>query len=1252
MKRKIYQIIFFTVTSLTLCGQLPDNGFNNNETKDYYADKLLNDSFKIIFRYDVLKPSDVPVILPLSRNKPYFDGGMVGRAAGPNDYQPYNEGSFMKTNGRSEQTYVITTGVWRLLVGDRPVIGLDQRNTRGAYARPGILPHLAVKGKIRLQVSNKRSTKYLEDFSKITTILSAGEPKWICEDNDLQVKVNLTAHAFLEDFGCAVIAQIESGNKENRIELNWHYENADHIRDASSFMEFSYDKYTRIFVGNTRKETNYHNGVAKTVIDGNTAKPAADTLVCVWGYTDYDRDEVANAYKRLWFRPFPSKEWSEQMQNNWFHHWIGRGLEPDKKFIKVLENPAVPVKESKEFWKSMRNRIRVKTGDERFDNAVQSLGSRLISNYEYPGYPHGSNYMKYGKINCGLYAHEAAGFHGEVATTLKFIAGTQCVKGRQRYMMPDFLISQWAEEMNPYFIDQIWYHYRWTGDREFLFEMWPSARRALEHLISTSDPDHDGFFTGIYENWNGDAKDRGGRGALWTGLCANALRIGFNIASLFEDVDWTLESQAPKPADNDFRLRYKRLLQRAEAAYEELYNKKIGAYSSGDWDSELRNMPGNEESNYNIWRGMGDPLRNYTSMRFIRDTYHEKSDNGIFEFSNKDWPVCWSNHYDSFSDAMSSVASAAMANDINNFWPLLKTAAEGIYTRPECTVLAGGASQLSLESDQMFMMAVLDNIFGIKPYFGENLLVIRPSFPDAWKNPEIELPDVSYKYIEEENGINLVVNTPVERILKAEIPLKQQVKEVTVNGRQVEYETRKEVNCCRLIIKSDASTRHEIKVSFVPNNFYPEGNVNCIVKEMTSFRFDNVELVKVENPQIYFGTVTIKGNLIEVRPEKTGNFTLFAELKNGNVSWYQPIELIVKEPWSIIEEYKAWDGEPGTSAKLLSPSINKQKKVLQFKLENNTSERQTGEMIVEITGQQVSKTVALPPYRSVRFEIPVKNLLKQMSPGTVLFKVMFKDDVKISHATDWELPVTDLPGKRVIPLDIRNYYNISLSQLYGTGYFKWRTDYTGAAVGVDWRDTLYVDRLGYKLFVPPTSVISYGILPEQHSPAWWSVPDIPDTLEYPVPFPFTEHRRNKNNVIALVNAENNRNLPGEAILELKRPLRAEKIYLMTANLTKTCKSYYPAAEVEVEYETGKNQIVQLTPPYNMPSMIQAFCPDALQIPLGKIENNQVFLSGVIPGISVTDIVTDPARKITKMTFKCVTSETVLGIIGINLLQAE
>ena len=306
-------------------------------------------------------------------------------------------------------------------------------------------------------------------------------------------------------------------------------------------------------------------------------------------------------------------------------------------------------------------------------------------------------------------------------------------------------------------------------------------------------------------------------------------------------------------------------------------------------------------------------------------------------------------------------------------------------------------------------------------------------------------------------------------------------------------------------------------------------------------------------------------------------------------------------------------------------------------------------MVIEISGHPITRNVTLLPDQSNKFDIPMREVWERLSPGTVPFKVRFRNEVKISHAIDWTLPVMELPGKKIIPLDIRQYYNLSLAQLYGKSYFKWRTDYTGAAVGVDWRDTLYVDRLGYKLFVPPASIISYGILPEQYSPAWWSVPNIPDTLKYPVPFPFIEHGMNKQNVIALVNAENNRDIPSEAVVELREPVMVEKIYLLTANLTKTCKSYYPAAEIEVVYADGTIQTIQLIPPYNMPSIIQTFCPDAYQVHIGKTENNQVFHDRAGPGISVSDIVTDPTKSIIKVAFKCVTSETVLGIIGISFL---
>jgi len=1210
--------------------------------------------FSLVFSTEKQSPHEVPVVPSLSQKNPYFFGGLDSRVATKDDYQPSGDGAFIKENGKSELRYSQSTGtgVWRLLVGDKPIVGLAFRSTSGAYASPGIMPNLGVTGKIRLIVSKGNIQKNLENFARIKAILSAGEPHWLCEDDELQIKILLTAHIFLEDYGCALNVKVES-QKQAQINLEWKYEDAKFVRDYKSYVEFSCDKYTRIFAGSTAQNATYQQGITSRILDVSSGKPGNETYVCVWGYSGYDQDEIDAAYSRLRFRPFPSEKWVEQMKTDWFHHWIGRGLEPEKKFSVIQQNPDLPINQSKAFWESMRNRVRIKTGDARFDNVVQGIGARLISNYEFPGYLHGSNYMKYGKINCGMYGHEAAGFHDEVATSLQFLAGTQCVKGRQRYIMPNFRISEWAEEMNPYFIEQVWYHYRWTGDLQFLTTMWPSVRRALEHLIATSDPEHDGIFTGYYENWNGDGKSRGGKGSLWTAMGISALRCGYNISKLLADIDFESRGQVAKnQADGDFSKRYKLLLDKAESAYKTLYNKQIGAYSSGEWNGALRTKPDNEESNYAIWREVGGLFENYTSLRFIRDNYHEKSQNGAFiEFGNRNWPVQWSNHYDSFADAMASIASSAMTNDINNYWPLLKSVSEGVYTKPECTVIAGGNSMLSLESDQMFMMAILDNIFGIKPCFGDNLLRIRPSFPDTWINPEINIPDVSYKYLKNSNEICLNVKTPVIRKLQAEIPVRKGIKEVLVNGQKVSYDIQKQVNYCRIIVTSAAAKEHNIRIiTEDTKDVLVEGDVHCISGQPSTFNFRNGELVSLQNPQIDFGHLNTQSNSVQVIPTICGNFTLFAELKSGNVAWYQPLELSIKEPWSITPQYKAWT--EGNPAKLLSPVIIKEKHILQFALVNNSKVKQEGDMIVNYCGERITKKIALTAGNSAKFDISLDKIWEKISPGTLDFTVSFMGMERRSHAINWDFGTNDITGS-LCALDLRKYNNISLAELYGNGNYqlKWRNDYTGAAVGVDWRDNLQIDSLGFRIFVPPTSVMGYGTLPEQYLPPWWSTESIPDTLNFRIPFPFIERNPKKNNIMAVINTDNTKSIPSQAIIELKNPIAAEKIYFLTANLTKTCKSYYPAAEVEIIYDSGEKQLTQLIPPFNMPSIMQPFCPDALPIPLGQIKNNQTFHSNE-PGLSITDLTTDPTRKINKVIIRCVSTETVLGILGISFLQKK
>ena len=113
--------------------------------------------------------------------------------------------------------------------------------------------------------------------------------------------------------------------------------------------------------------------------------------------------------------------------------------------------------------------------------------------YEYPAFIHSFRYAKYGKTNHGYYGLEAAGMHDAVADSLRFVAGSPDPKGRRRYLMASFATSEWHEDMDPRFPEQVWRHWRWTGDVD---GHWPAFKSAAETAYLKSDPKSARFNSG------------------------------------------------------------------------------------------------------------------------------------------------------------------------------------------------------------------------------------------------------------------------------------------------------------------------------------------------------------------------------------------------------------------------------------------------------------------------------------------------------------------------------------------------------------------------------------------------------------------------------------------------------------------------------------------------------------------------------------------------------------------------------------
>ena len=203
---------------------------------------------------------------------------------------------------------------------------------------------------------------------------------------------------------------------------------------------------------------------------------------------------------------------------------------------------------------------------------------------------------------------------------------------------------------------------------------------------------------------------------------------------------------------------------------------------------------------------------------------------------------------------------------------------------------------------------------------------------------------------------------------------------------------------------------------------------------------------------------------------------------------------------------------------------------------------------------------------------------------------------------------------------------------------------------MDWRYPPPLrDQHGYVLLNNIMSLYDYGVLPEQvPSLTQWEVPEMSADFQTPSGIRF---QTVPGRILALCCTEPYDQFSSAVTLKFGEPKRLEKLYLLTADLAKTLKCYYPGAEVTVHYADGSTQLHQMIPPYTMPSGVNHICPRAQAIRFG-----QLTYAHPTPDkscyLSVVDLALDPAKPVESFEFRCVATETLLGLVGATALEAK
>ncbi|MCX7597592.1 MAG: hypothetical protein N2512_01805, partial [Armatimonadetes bacterium] len=233
-------------------------------------------------------------------------------------------------------------------------------------------------------------------------------------------------------------------------------------------------------------------------------------IVATWGVTRYDEEQARATMARL---DTPAAAgWPEardRLKQLWFDAYIGRALEPLQRFEAAMTDPEAALRETMRWWDARRAEFQVRTPDP-YLNALINW-SRATTEYhrQGPGLILGTHFwVMYSHISTGWYGKEWGGDHQAMEECLRLYGAMQDEDGFIRWVSPSLTPFR-AENNTCYWVDQVWQHFRWTGDVQFLRDLWPNVRKAIEWMQKANDPDGDGLFRDPYEYWNCDSNGKG-----------------------------------------------------------------------------------------------------------------------------------------------------------------------------------------------------------------------------------------------------------------------------------------------------------------------------------------------------------------------------------------------------------------------------------------------------------------------------------------------------------------------------------------------------------------------------------------------------------------------------------------------------------------------------------------------------------------------------------------------------------------------
>lgn len=794
-------------------------------------------------------------------------------------------------------------------------------------------------------------------------------------------------------------------------------------------------------------------------------------------------------------------------------------------------------------------------------------------------------------------------------------------------------------DMNLVYIDQLLWHFNWTGDMEYVKKMWPTLKLHLEWEKRNFDPNDDGLYDAYASIWASDALQYNSGGV--THSSAYNYRANKMAAMIAEKI-----GENPKPYADEA----KKILN--------AINSKLWLSDKGWW-AEYQDYMGNKmiHPNAAIWTvyhaidsDIHTPFQAYQATRYV-DTEiphipvlaRGLEDENFKTISTTNWaPYSWSINNVAFAEVGHTSLAYWQAGRKEEAFKLFKSnILDGMYLGGS----PGNIGQISFydaargecyrdfaDPVGVYSRAIVQGLFGIMPDAINNRLVIRPGLPSEWNFASISMSNVSFDF--KRNGnvdrYNIESHFAKNQSLTLFVDaVKDNINSVKVNGKEVKW-TLEQESIERPLVKivCDASDKFDIVIVWSGNDLLNIDSDKTSVNGQEWTLTSKAKIKKIYDPQQVLSNIKqTSGKITAKTIGNVGNRTVFVQLKQGKMTWWQPINIEMKE--------------------LITVDYNPELPNLEFTLTNNGNTAIDATLVVNNEKGTVKRNVLLANGQKSQL-YSISDKVAKLGTN----RIQIVKDVKTifeKNIINWNIK-NDNPTYETINID--NSLNASVSQIFKNEYLTPRSPYTTLQVptqGIgEWCHPLLtadIDDSGLR------KAVKNGI------------------FETPFGIPFRTTGEAKKTNIAFTTLWDN--YPDSLSVPLSG--KASHAYLMMAGSTNHMQAHVPSGQVIVKYTDGSQEVLNLINPENWAPIEQDYYfdnaafystnPRPYRVALKKgiasrdmekdmgVKSTEVYGRAIDGGAGIIlDVPLDETKELKSVQIKAVANEVVIGLMAVTLLK--